>query len=133
MLVFYQGKPIRRYMKKDETSSSPVINFNDIIPGYYTLVMSDPDAVNGEYLHLLMTNINVNPGGDLLYTGDIVVPYQGPNPPPGTGTHHYIFRMLRQPGVYHPTRLTRSRFDLEAFINKNGLEEVDQAKFMVRS
>lgn len=131
MKVFYQGKPVRRFMKIDETIDSPVINFDDLPGGYYTLLMTDVDADN--YIHLLIANINVNPGGQLLYNGDITVPYLGPNPPAGSGIHHYVFRMMRQSRIYHPSTRQRSRFQLEKFATQNGLQEVQQAKFGVRS
>ena len=72
-----------------------------------TLVMIDPDAggkPNGPrpgnsdkyYLHWIVVNIH---DGDVS-TGDPIVPYQGPTPPPLTGKnykHEYIFQLYEQP------------------------------------
>jgi Raf kinase inhibitor-like YbhB/YbcL family protein len=66
-----------------------------------TLVMHDPDAVGGDYLHWLVwdippstESISVNgvPVGAIQgKNGSGQNSYTGPCPPKGTGTHHYIF------------------------------------------
>ena len=72
------------------TQLTPRVN----IPEGYTLIMYDPDAPAGTWLHWLKTS-------DKTYWE-----YQPPNPP--SGTHRYIFRLvegfpveseLRQSGI----------------------------------
>jgi Raf kinase inhibitor-like YbhB/YbcL family protein len=66
-----------------------------------TLVMHDPDAVGGDYLHWLVWDIP--PSTESIPVNSIPVgavqgkngagknSYTGPCPPKGSGTHHYIF------------------------------------------
>jgi Raf kinase inhibitor-like YbhB/YbcL family protein len=69
----------------------------------FALVMHDPDAVNGDFVHWLMWDI---PAIDQSISPDNVPigamqglndagskKYYGPCPPSGTGTHHYIFEL----------------------------------------
>lgn len=65
------------------------------------LIMHDPDAVSGDYVHWLMWDIP--PGTDTIAANSVPVgaiqgpngsgdnKYTGPCPPAGTGTHHYKF------------------------------------------
>ena len=58
----------------------------------YTLIVHDPDARAGNLLHWIVINIpglNINKGVQLLS-------YKGPDPPPKSGTHHYIFQLFKQ-------------------------------------
>ena len=67
------------------------------------LIMHDPDAVNGDFLHWLMWDIapaTTSIGANSVPVGAIQGPngsgdagYTGPCPPAGTGTHHYIFEL----------------------------------------
>lgn len=67
------------------------------------LILHDPDAVNGDFLHWLMWDIPANTisiATSSVPVGSIQGPngagensYLGPCPPPGTGTHHYIFEL----------------------------------------
>ena len=66
-----------------------------------TLIMHDPDAVSGDFLHWLIWDIL--PSIEIISVNDVPVGaiqgknglgknrYFGPCPPRGTGTHHYIF------------------------------------------
>lgn len=66
-----------------------------------TLILHDPDAVSGDFLHWLVWDIP--PGTEAISVNDVPVGaiqgkngggdngYTGPCPPKGTGTHHYIF------------------------------------------
>ncbi len=74
------------------------------------LVVDDPDAVNGLYIHWIV--IGIAPGSGS--TGDGQTPaggtplpntagqpaYTGPCPPAGTGTHHYRFTLYQLPNTY---------------------------------
>lgn len=60
----------------------------------FTLVLYDPDAPVGTYLHWLMVNIQ----GNSLETGHELVSYMPPAPPAGTGAHRYFLVLLKQAG-----------------------------------
>lgn len=67
------------------------------------LIMHDPNAVNGDYTHWIMWNINPNTtllASDQLPQGAVVgmtsggtAGYVNPRPPQGSGRHHYIFEL----------------------------------------
>ncbi len=71
------------------------------------LVLDDPDAPGGPYVHWIVTGIPFGPGssGDgQIPGGGIILPnsagqpgYKGPCPPAGTGTHHYRFTLYQLP------------------------------------
>ena len=66
-----------------------------------TLIMHDPDAVSGDFLHWLVWDIppstesipvnSVPVGAVQGRNGRGKAEYTGPCPPKGSGTHHYIF------------------------------------------
>ncbi|OBG58254.1 MULTISPECIES: YbhB/YbcL family Raf kinase inhibitor-like protein [unclassified Mycobacterium] len=74
------------------------------------LVVDDPDAVNGLYVHLVVTGIAPGPGSTTdgqTPAGATTLPnsagqpaYKGPCPPAGTGTHHYRFTLYQLPNDY---------------------------------
>ncbi len=67
------------------------------------ILMHDPDAVRGDFLHWVAWNLpasttNIAPGA--LPAGAITgqnsigqAEYMRPAPPPGSGTHHYMFTL----------------------------------------
>eukprot|EP01037_Dinobryon_pediforme_P039117 gene39117-47508_t len=62
---------------------------------YYTLILSDPDALwllMDEYVHWVVMNIP----GDQVSRGTTVLPYLGPAPAKGSGMHRYVFSLYRQ-------------------------------------
>jgi hypothetical protein len=74
------------------------------------LVLDDPDAPGGPYVHWIVTGIPFGPGssGDgQTPGGGTVLPnsagqpgYKGPCPPAGTGVHHYRFTLYQLPNTY---------------------------------
>ncbi|OBH01014.1 YbhB/YbcL family Raf kinase inhibitor-like protein [Mycobacterium sp. E3247] len=74
------------------------------------LVVDDPDAVNGLYVHWVVTGIAPGSGSTAdgqTPVGATTLPntsgqraYQGPCPPAGTGTHHYRFTLYQLPNDY---------------------------------
>ncbi len=74
------------------------------------LVVDDPDAPGGPYIHWVVTGIPPGPGRNLdggtpgngltlpNSTGEPV--YSGPCPPPGSGVHHYRFTLYQLPNDY---------------------------------
>jgi Raf kinase inhibitor-like YbhB/YbcL family protein len=79
-------------------------------PSGGALVVDDPDAVNGLYVHWVV--IGIAPGSGSTADGQApagatVLPntagqagYKGPCPPAGTGTHHYRFTLYQLPNDY---------------------------------
>lgn len=74
------------------------------------LVVDDPDAVNGLFVHWVVTGIAAGSGSTTdgqTPAGTTVLPntagqpaYKGPCPPAGTGTHHYRFTLYQLPNDY---------------------------------
>lgn len=66
-----------------------------------TMIMHDPDAISGDFLHWLIWDIP--PSTEIISVNSVPIGaiqgqngmgqnnYMGPCPPKGTGTHHYIF------------------------------------------
>ena len=97
MIVTYNGKNItnEKFMTKDETQSQPIITYTASPEKIYTLIMYDPNAVSptNNHLHWIIVNIK----GNKIDSGKKLFEYKGPNPPSGSGIHHYIFEILEQP------------------------------------
>lgn len=103
----------------------------------YTLIMYDPDAPVGTYLHWWIANIR--PTGRTLQIGpinnasyDTITEYMGPAPPKGSGRHRYIFHLYRQSGVYTPeTPKQRYPLDIQATECRYRLHKVDEFLYTV--
>lgn len=78
----------------------PDVEFNADENGYYTLLLTDPDApsrqnpIRREWLHWLVVNI---PGNDIS-KGETINEYVGSGPPKGTGLHRYVTLVFKQTG-----------------------------------
>lgn len=97
------------------SKNKPIISLYQM--PYSTLIMYDPDAPSGTYLHYLVINI---PSGN-INSGDTIVSYAPPTPPPGSGTHRYIFEQLQQSSPFTFAEPERSNFDINNFKQQNGL------------
>jgi hypothetical protein len=99
MEVIYNNKtPVQNgeYLQVFETQSPPQIKAPfDMNP--YVVVMYDPDAVKGTYLHWIKGEHR-----DFLS-------YKGPAPPPNSGEHHYVFEFYMKPNDFHPHVEERKR------------------------
>lgn len=84
---------------------SPPLLFSDVPPNTqsFAIIMHDPDAPAGDWVHWTIWNI---PSVTRELLADVVPQdavqgvtsantngYHGPCPPPGTGTHRYIFEL----------------------------------------
>jgi phosphatidylethanolamine-binding protein (PEBP) family uncharacterized protein len=83
----------------------------------YTLIMLDPDLPLslGTSCHWMVVNI---PGKDWdVARGQQVVSYADASPPWGTGTHRYVFLVLRQKVQLSPAavKLTFTRYANQSF------------------
>jgi len=101
--VFRDGGPIPpQYTCSGQNVNPPLNIFN--VPARaqsLVLVMHDPDAVSGDFLHWLVWDIP--PATELIGVNDVPVgavqglngrgqpSYTGPCPPAGSGVHRYIF------------------------------------------
>eukprot|EP01083_Nonionella_stella_P066330 174577_1 len=59
----------------------------------YTVILTDPDARNREWVHLVKINVS---GADLSTSGDAIVEYVGSGPSQGSGLHRYIWLVYEQ-------------------------------------
>jgi len=111
MKIFYNGKIIKNneFIKVTETKSEPLVNLNLDPNYYYTLIMYDPDAVGGTYIHWLKVNITNND----INTGNIIISYKGPSPPPKTGIHHYIFELYKQNRENNSEKITERLISID--------------------
>lgn len=95
MEIYYNSKHLYKnnlVLTIEETQQKPIIKLNLNSKKFYTLVIFDPDAIGGNKIHFLLTNITNN---DVL-TGIKLIKYKGPSPPKNSGIHHYIFCLLEQ-------------------------------------
>jgi len=116
MEVFYNGNILKdgQFLTVSESQMEPEIKLNIDANKLYTLVVYDPDAINGTYIHWTKTNITNND----IKTGNIIIPYKGPAPPPKTGKHHYIFNLYQQNAVNKMLPLEERAFELNELENK---------------
>jgi Raf kinase inhibitor-like YbhB/YbcL family protein len=101
--VFRDGSAIpRQYSCKGQNVNPPLVIFNVPLKAQsLVLIMHDPDAVSGDFLHWLVYDIP--PGTESIAVNDVPIgavqgrngrgqnQYTGPCPPQGTATHRYIF------------------------------------------
>ena len=122
--VYYNNKKLvnNEFLKSSETQIKPKIKYNYNLNNLYTLIMYDPDAVNGTHVHWLVTNIKNN-----IKNGKILLPYQGPAPPANTGKHRYIFELYKQSEMLNvepfeqrsiSINLLKSKLNLTNYISK---------------
>ncbi len=86
MKIYFNNTLIQgQEMTKYQTKNKPMID----IPKGMFLIMFDPDAppvTNGKaWIHWIVDS-----------EGNEYLPYYPPTPPVGTGTYHYIFRLLQE-------------------------------------
>ena len=113
--------------KQTQTQTKPKITLLPL--PLSTFVMYDPDASIPEWLHYLVINIH---NGDLS-TGTTIQQYEGPSPPAGTGTHHYIFEQLEQPEEINVSINSQSGFNIDSFRTKHNLQMRATKQFIVNA
>lgn len=101
--VFRDGAPIPiQYTCKGQNVNPPITIFNRLPKTQsLTLIMHDPDAPSGDYLHWLL--FDIPPSTDTIAVNSVPIgalqgvndnqkaSYMGPCPPQGTGAHRYLF------------------------------------------
>jgi len=98
----------------------------------FSLIMHDPDAPSGDFLHWLVWDIppstegiavNSVPVGAMQgYNGSDKVGYMGPCPPAGTGMHRYVFELYALDKTMDLGRDT-NRQDLENAMKEHVLDK----------
>ena len=96
MEIYYSNNKLYKnniFLRVSETKNKPKISLKNVPKNkIYSLVMFDPDAVGGNKIHWLITNIiNEN-----ILCGNEIINYKGPAPPKGSGTHRYVFCLFEQ-------------------------------------
>ncbi|KAJ7085163.1 PEBP-like protein [Mycena belliarum] len=116
----------------------------------YTLAMLDPDApsaaqpTSSQFRHWVITGLAVpdDPAQPALQTAPAANAYRPPGPPKGSGIHRYTFVLFREPPGFalpegaselDPSIEARRRWDAVEFGERNGLEMVGAAFYLVRS
>ena len=100
--AFAQDSPIPSEFTCDDRNTSPPLMISDVPPNAKSLalIMDDPDAPIGTFVHWVAWNIPVNtkqlqkgnePGGAAGKNGAGKTGYIGPCPP--SGTHRYFFKL----------------------------------------
>ena len=106
--AFASGAPIPVLYTCKGTDSAPPLTWSAPLGG--ALVVDDPDAPGGTFIHWIV--IGIAPGSDNTLDGwtprgAVTLPnstgqpvYSGPCPPPGSGVHHYRFTLYQLPNDY---------------------------------
>lgn len=105
-------------------------SLTDAPEALYTLLMVDPDSPDSDKraysqrLHYLKTDIalSILTGQSDINerAGNIIVQWEPPAPPEGSGIHRYVFMLLRQTSTSNMTAPERDDFDLRAWLTTNG-------------
>jgi phosphatidylethanolamine-binding protein (PEBP) family uncharacterized protein len=113
--IYYNNKKIVNdvFLKPSQTQVEPKIKYNFILNNLYTLILYDPDAVNGTHVHWIVTNIKNN-----INNSKVLLPYQGPAPPAKTGKHRYIFELYKQSEMLNVEPLRERSISINSLRNE---------------
>ena len=131
--AFLNAKPIPTTYSCDGDDLNPPLSISGVPRETKSLVliMDDPDAPGGVWVHWLLWNID--PGTTRIPKGSVPAGaqqglnswqrkgYRGPCPPPGT--HRYFFRLYA----------LKERLDLPGSANRKDLDRVMEGKVLARS
>ena len=113
-------------VNKNSVGTSPTVIFQDMLPGYYTIIMTGVDL---PYVHWIKCNVISNGT-----RGSIVANYSGPAPN-AVDKRRYLISVWHQAGgrLSPPPRapLNRARFNMDRFVAKNALVHVASLAFLV--
>jgi Raf kinase inhibitor-like YbhB/YbcL family protein len=106
--AFANGKPVPVQYTCKGANIAPPLTWS--APLGAALVVDDPDAVNGLYVHWVVVGIapgsgstadgQTPAGGTTLPNTAGQLAYMGPCPPAGSGIHHYRFTLYQLPNDY---------------------------------
>lgn len=108
--AFPNGQRIPEHYSKEGGNVSPPLEWRDAPRNTrsFALIVEDPDAPRGTFRHWVIYNVPpahrglAEGSGSQPPAGSLTMGvndfghrgYDGPQPPPGHGTHHYHFRLL---------------------------------------
>jgi phosphatidylethanolamine-binding protein (PEBP) family uncharacterized protein len=118
--IYYNNKKLVNddFLKPSETQVEPKVKYNFNENNLYTLILYDPDAVNGTHVHWIATNIKNN-----IINSKALLPYQGPAPPAKTGKHRYIFELYKQSKMLNVEPLAERSISINSLRNKLNLSK----------
>ena len=131
---FNEGAPIPASYTCKGQNINPPLNITGVPQKAQSLalILHDPDAVNGDFVHWLVwdmpastKNIAANsvPVGAIQGANGSGQPkYMGPCPPAGTGTHRYMFELYALDNT----------IDLQAGANRDELEKTIQGHVLAK-
>jgi phosphatidylethanolamine-binding protein (PEBP) family uncharacterized protein len=94
-----------------------------------TLIIVDPDAhyPDNPTEKFMIHNLVIN-------TNEIIWKYKSPNPPLDSPPHRYFILLYRQPSVIKLDEYInqRNKFDLNTFVKKYKLKQIDKFVFMCK-
>ncbi|WP_156690087.1 YbhB/YbcL family Raf kinase inhibitor-like protein [Mycobacterium sp. Marseille-P9652] len=106
--AFPDGAPIPAQYTCKGADIAPPLTWSAPLGG--ALVVDDPDAARGPYIHWIVVGIPPGPGstadgqtpagGSSLPNSAGWTGYSGPCPPAGTGVHHYRFTLYQLPATF---------------------------------
>jgi len=107
MKIVYNNTEVTKglFLTPLQAHSEPKVEYNAKPNSLYTLIMYDPDAVVGNYLHWVVINIS----GNNVQGGQQLLNYKGPAPPQGTGIHRYIFLIFEQANRINSQNIPESK------------------------
>ena len=119
------------------------VDFDSSPDSYYAIMIVDYNAVglqrhslNGlqsnklAYLHYLEINLPASSG-----SGQVIVEYQKPTPPRGSGLHRYAIYILKQPTIINVSDIeinNRLNFELDQFVMDYQLQLIGYFIFFTR-
>ena len=119
-IQYKNGLVANNFFRPEETLFEPMVSFKGLATNkLYTLIMTDPNAVLGNYIHWLVVNIS----DSNLKNGKMLLEYKGPSPPEGSGMHNYIFFLYEQPETILLVQHERL-IELPNLLEKLGLNQV---------
>lgn len=118
--VFYKNVKVNnnQYLKPSDANLKPSIHYPAESNKLYTLIMHDPDAPVGNVVHWTVINIK----GSDINTGNEIIKYKGPAPPPGSGIHRYIFLVFEQKTEIQHNIITNNVIPMDKLLSQLGLQ-----------
>lgn len=116
MEITYNDIPVsNQYLPPENTQIKPVVRLKGLDTNkLYTLIMYDPNAVKGNNIHWLVTDIHYKN----IETGKVILEYYGPHPPPKSGEHNYIFSLYESSKKKNNIILSERLIELNELLKK---------------
>ena len=104
----------------------------------YAVTMTDPDApsrkdpTNADWLHWMVVDIKGLPNSEQIKSqnlgGKMMIPYEGPSPPKGSGEHRYFTTIWKQSAPFNATNAPKQRhkFNTSEFARANNWSNIDE-------